>query len=285
MRKLTFAILLSYIFISAAAVWGQWGAVGGNDPFSAMSNAFNKANPEINLEDDYYLGRTVAANILAQYRPYTANAKLTDYVNRICQAIVINSTNPASYNGYHVMILNTQEYNAFATPGGHIFITKGLVEAANSEDELAALIAHELAHIVLRHAAEIIDGMSLANQLDSIASQAAALAGNSQSAQKVLALRKATSSIVDTMMKNGFSRDQEYAADARALELLNAAGYDPRALISMLQVLQRVQSGQRGGFNSTHPTPADRISRANSSVSKYQVNTTQPNRRTRFFNK
>jgi predicted Zn-dependent protease len=79
-------------------------------------------------------------------------------------------------------------------------------------------------------------------------------------------MRNSVSGIIDTMMKNGYSRDQEFEADKRAIELLARAGYDPRGLTDILRVLQQVQSGQRGGFNSTHPSPQDRLNRVQSQI-------------------
>ena len=283
MRKLI--CILTAFYLLPAVVWGQ--GASDNNPWGSMNTAFAKSESKINLEEDYYLGRAVTANIISMpnYRVYTANSALTAYLNRICQAIVINSPGSAVFNGYHVVILNSQEFNAFATPGGHIMLTKGLVEASSSEDALAALIAHELAHIMLRHAAEIIEGMSFTNEMGDMANKAAALSGNSAGAQKALALRNSTAPLVDAMIKNGYSQKQEFDADAKALELLNAAGYDPKALIDMLQVLQRVQTGQKGGFNSTHPTPKDRITNVNLNLSRYKANTTQSYRKARFINK
>ena len=283
MRKIINFLTFCFLLAAVSAVWGQ----APNDPWGAMNSAFAKAaGPQVNLEEDYYLGRAVTANILAMpnYRLYTSNPELTNYLNRICQTIVINSPNAMVFNGFHVALLNSQEYNAFATPGGHILLTRGLVEAAPSEDAIAALIAHELAHITLRHAAEIIEGMSFTNELDDMAGRAASLTGNSKAAQQVQALRQSVSPIMDAMIKNGFSQEQEFAADNKALELLNAAGYDPRALITMLQLLQRVQSNRSGGFNSTHPTPAARINNVNRTIGRYSANTTQASRQQRFNN-
>jgi len=130
-------------------------------------------NDEQNLtpEDEYYLGKAVAANILAVYKPYTIIPKLTNYLNLICQALVINSNQPAIRNGYHVMLLDSRELNAFSTAGGHIFITKGLIDIVPSEDAIAGIIAHELAHVMLKHSLKIINDMKITNEADIMAQQ------------------------------------------------------------------------------------------------------------------
>ena len=251
---------------------------------SDMDKAFNTSEPT--LEDGYYLGRAVAANILAAYKPYTQNQELTRYVNRICQTLVINSSQPAVFKGYYTIILDTPEYNAFASPGGHIFITRGLVEASISEDTLAAVIAHELAHIILQHGLSMISDMSLSGEAAAMAQRAAELS-NSPGAQRLMAFRNSVSGIIDTMMKNGYSRTQEYAADREAAVILAASGYDPEALVEILRVLQRVQSSQYGGFNTTHPTPAERITNVEGVARQYKsrVQDTRSYRVPRFKNK
>jgi predicted Zn-dependent protease len=251
-----------------------------NDVFSNMDRIFNEAEYIPTPEDEYYLGRAVAANILTQYIPYTANPALTMYLNHICQALVINSSMAFAYNGYYVMILDSQEYNAFATPGGHIFLTKGLVEAAVSEDALAAIIAHELAHIMLKHGMQMIDEMKLETEIDGMSQQAAAIAGNTN--QNVLNFRNSVSEYFYIMVRNGYSQPQEFEADTAAIIILAATGYSPRGLLEMLRTLQRVQSRQSGGFNNTHPTPTERIANVEKQLSIYRLPDTSSVRMERF---
>jgi predicted Zn-dependent protease len=253
-----------------------------SDALSDMDRAFNPSEPT--LEDAYYLGRAVAANILAAYRPYTQNPELTRYVNRICQTLAINSSQPVAFKGYYVIILDSPEYNAFASPGGHIFLTRRLVEVTTSEDTLAAVIAHELAHIILKHGLSMISDMDLSNEMAATAERAANFSGNSPAAQRIMTFRSSVSSIIDTMLRNGYSQPQEYAADREAAAILAASGYDPRALVDMLRILQRVQRSQTGGFNTTHPTPAQRIANVEGVARQYRVQDTRSYRVPRFRN-
>ena len=270
MRKTLMLICL--VFFSLNTMYPQGQSLGGNNPafpgasgqsffndaLSRADNAFNRMG--FTPEDEYYLGRAVAANILAAYGPYTEDPDLTRYLNRICQVIVINSSQVEIFNGYHVMILDSPQFNAFASPGGHIFITRGLVEITTSEDTLAAIIAHELAHIILKHGLRLIDDMSLSNEMAAMADQAAQLAGrNSPGVKRLMDYRNSVSTIIDTMIKDGYSQTYEFEADREAVTLLAASGYDPGALMEMLKILQQVQSSQKGGFNTTHPSPEDRI--------------------------
>jgi len=235
-----------------------------DEALSNMEKAFAEAEAgaeaEFTAQDEYYLGRATAAVILAYYRPYSGNRELTNYVNKICRTLAINSPQPDIYNGYHVIILDSPEYNAFATPGGHILITKALIEAAPSEDALAGIIAHELAHIQLRHGMSIIVNMKLNDQITAMADRAAELAGKDSPAVKsAVEFRSSVNALFDTMLLDGYSQIQEFEADREAARLLAAANYNPGAYVEMLKVLQRVQRSREGGFNNTHPSPEQRI--------------------------
>jgi len=262
MRKLLALLFIACFFVLPEYAEGQstgtQGLAGG--ALSNMDRAFNSMDAEVTPVDAYFLGRAVAANILAVYKPYTQNAELTQYVNRICQTLAINSSQPVAYNGYHVIILDSAEFNAFASSGGHIFITKGLVELTSSEDMLAAVIAHELAHVMLKHSIDIINDVRISNEMMAAADRAADIAArNSASARQLLYFRESVTKTVDTLMKNGYAQTQEFNADWEAVVLLAYAGYDPSALIEVLRVLQKVQTSQKGGLYTTHPSPRERI--------------------------
>jgi predicted Zn-dependent protease len=225
-----------------------------------MDRAFESPDESLSPEDDYYLGRAAAAQILHTYKLYTENPALVSYVNKICQAIAINSPLPVVFNGYHVGILDSPEINAFATPGGHIFLTRGIAACVDSEDALAAVIAHELAHIQLRHAAAIIEDQRLTNDLSQSADRAAAMAMRNRSPQeRAVFFGGGIRAMIAALFRNGFAQDQEFEADAAAADLLRNAGYDPSALVTMLRILQKIQPLHPGGFNTTHPSPAARL--------------------------
>jgi len=282
-----FAFFCFYMLhFTAADLWAQ----SSRNPQDLFDNAFDRMEESFKRQeatsvDSYYLGRAVTANILATYKPYTANPELTRYLNRICQTIVINSIYPELYNGYHVIIVDTPEFNAFASPGGHIIITRGLVESATSEDMLAAVIAHELAHIMKKHSLSIIDDLRLHEEMSAMADLATAFAGNTAAAARFAYFRNSVAATVDALVKNGYSPEQEFDADSGAVELLVASGYNPAALLEMLRILQVVQRTQEGGFNTTHPSPAERLRNAEESVRQYPVQDTRSYRAPRFKNK
>jgi predicted Zn-dependent protease len=247
--------------------------------FSEMDSAFNGEQP-LSLQEEYYLGRAVAANILAVYMPYTADARLTGYLNLICQALAVNYPQVAVYNGWRVTVLDGGGINAFATPGGHIFITLALVKAAAGEDALAAIIAHEMAHVILKHGVKTIDGMRITSIADEAARRAAAFAGGSGA--DAPAFRDAVEGVLYTMIHSGYSQPQEFEADGEAVLMLAAAGYSPRGLTEMLEALKAAGGGQSGGINGTHPPPELRIANVERAVSLYREADTRRFREERF---
>jgi predicted Zn-dependent protease len=248
---------------------------------SKSSRAIGSAAEEITPEQEYYIGRAVAANILSTYRLWNGNAALTAYLNRICAAITINSPRPDVYNGYHVAILDSAEINAFATSGGHIFVTRGLINAARSEDALAGVIAHEVAHIQLQHSIKAIKNSRVTQALLITGTSAAGAASGYNVNQLTDIFNESVGEVVTTLVNNGYSRDQEYQADNTAMSLMAAAGYNPSGLIEMLKQLSAVQNSS-SGFGKTHPTPSQRISNAEKSVKNYRVADTGASRQSRF---
>ncbi|MDR3114293.1 MAG: M48 family metalloprotease [Treponema sp.] len=250
--------------------------------FAQMDRAFNEEE-ELSPEETYYLGRAVAANIMEHYTPYGENPTLTAYLNLICRALVLNSPNPIIFNGYHVLILDSQEINAFATSGGHILVTLGLLNAADSEDALAAVIAHEIAHIHLRHGVELIQNMRLTQDLSAFGDRAAGIASRGASTEVPgNRFAAAVREMVNALVVHGYAQAQEFEADAQALALLAATGYEPSGLIEVLQVLETTQRSHPGGFNQTHPAPALRIAQVEGILGKYPVPDTRSFRLFRY---
>jgi predicted Zn-dependent protease len=252
-------------------------------PEAYILAAWSRTFEHITPEQEYYIGRAVGANVLATYKLQTNTPAMVAYINRICNTLVINTRRPEIFNGYHANILDSDEINAFATPGGHIFITRGLINCATSEDTLAAVIAHEIAHIQLEHGLKAIKSGRTAEAFSATLSYAVDVkAGDSRFPEMVKNFAGGVDEIVSTMMTKGYSRTHELEAETEALNLLALAGYDPSSLLDMLKVLEKEQSGHSGGFNSTHPSPSQRIDNVQKSVGKYSVEDTRSYRVPRY---
>jgi predicted Zn-dependent protease len=266
----------------------EMGDSRGARALSRSARSIERALEDITPEQEYYIGRAVGANILSNYRLYQEDPDLVFYLNEIAAALAINSKKPEVFNGYHAAILDSAELNAFATSGGHIFITRGLLNCVVSEDTLAAVIAHEIAHIQLRHSIMAIKSNRVANAFATTGSSLAGLALEDLAEM----LDEAAQDIVSALQE-GYSQNQEFAADLLALELLADAGYEPSSLTDMLQVLQQNQrrlsgnspaNGLANGLARTHPSPEDRIAQLERPLRQYKgtVRDTRSYREERF---
>jgi predicted Zn-dependent protease len=279
--KMAYVLFLLLIFQIPLAGQGR----NTPDPRGA-ANGRKAENANYSPEDVYYLGRAVAANIISRYRPYKQNRRLSDYLNTICAALILNSPikAPTMYNGYHVRVLDSNEINAFASPGGHIFITRGLISCAPSEDALAAAIAHEIAHIQLEHSISLLSDkdISLMLELDQVARQSRQKAARLRPvSERIGSLQESVQTMADALFTNGYSQKQEFEADLYALSLLQAAGYQPSALVDLLRILQQRQTQSRSSFYSTHPLPAQRINNIQSQGGR-RFTDTSTSRKKRF---
>ncbi len=220
--------------------------------------AVEKSYQDITPEQEYYVGRTVGAVVLDQYRPYD-NRRVNDYLNLLGRSLSLVSDRPETFGGYHFLALDSDEINAFAAPGGLIFVSRGLLRCARSEDEVAAILAHEIGHVAAQHGLQAIKKSRLTTALTSVALTGLALASPQEAARLTQAFSDSINDITSTLINNGYSREAEYQADSLAVAILSRAGYDPAALVRMLEVMgQRLKPGG-ADFAKTHPDPKDRI--------------------------
>lgn len=220
--------------------------------------------------EEYYLGRAVAATILGQYRLYR-NERYTDYINQIGNALALASDRPFTYGGYHFAILDTEEVNALACPGGIIFITRGMLKRTANEEELAAILAHEIAHVNHK------DGLAAVKQSRWVEAVATISAGATRELSggeldKLASLFEGSvNDVAKTLIVNGYSRKQELAADKSGMRFLHRLGYDPHGLTDYLGKLAREQRrGARRGFFATHPDMRYRLTEAKAFISKHR---------------
>jgi predicted Zn-dependent protease len=250
MRRVAFALLLA----AAACETVDKGLekVGVKDAFksetgvdadraAAAAKKLSKSFEDMTPEQEYYLGRAVAAEILAA-TPVAGDAETVAYVNRVGQAVAQASARPDVYGGYHFFVLDADEPNALAAPGAFIFVNRGLVVACASEDELAAVLAHEVAHVARRHGLRMIQK---SERTDALLELGVAEALESTDVAVVAkALGDLAAAFTGTLVKHGYSREFEREADLDAVTLLSDVGYRPQALPDLLA---RLDTGASGG--------------------------------------
>jgi predicted Zn-dependent protease len=243
------------------------------DDLTKGAKLVSKATHKITEEEEYYLGRAVAANILTKY-PLWKNTKMTGYINTIGTLLSMKSDRPEVFGGYHFGILNTDEVNAWSAPGGIILLTRGLVNLATNEDELAAVIAHEISHVVSKDPLKAVKSERL-KQLGFFAAKKVTDKGMAD------VLNDSVLDVSGTLLQKGYSRMQEKKADLAALDLLAAAGYNPEALLSMLEKIKDIEIKKAAVF-SAHPKAGSRISYTNERLKKMQTVDTVKYRTKRF---
>ncbi|MBT3191583.1 MAG: M48 family metalloprotease [Verrucomicrobia bacterium] len=225
-----------------------------NKSSTAVGRAFDKLTPQ----QEYFIGRSVAASILASYAPYDREAA-NRYLNTIGQALALASDKPETFGGYHFLIMDTDEVNAFAAPGGLILISRGMLRCCRSEDEVAAVLAHEIGHVQLEHGLRAIKKSRWTSAFTILGAETAKSLGGQQLAELTTAFEGAIGDVTATMVNSGYARKLESEADAVAITILKRVGYNLAALSSMLTEMGKQLDHDERGFAKTHPAPADRI--------------------------
>lgn len=236
------------------------GVVSGSqvDALLKAGGKLSQATSSLNDEQEYYLGRSVSALILKQYPLYRGNPALTHYVNLVGNALAARSSRPEIFGGYHFGVLDTDEINALSAPGGLIFVSRGFLSIVQDEESLAGILAHEIGHVVLGHGVKAISQARLSEAALIIGKEAASSYGPSELNAVTDAFGDSVNQVFETLIKNGYSRTQEYEADDFAAKLLVKTGYSTSGLTSMLDGIAKVNAKSRGGWLDTHPAPADR---------------------------
>lgn len=249
------------------------GAPVGDYAASAVKGvtAVAHAAEDFNPQQEYYIGRAVGAMLLAKYHPYN-NAAANAYVNEVGQSLAMFSDMPQTYGGYHFLVLDSAEINAFAAPGGLIFITRGMLRCCSGENALAAVLAHEIGHVQNKDALRAIKRARTTEALAIIGGEAVKHVGGGQLSQLSSIFADSIGDIMTTMVNNGYSRTLEYQADKTAVAILTRTGYNPAGLPDMLAEMQKRLTPGGADFAKTHPAPADRISELASLARVAEIN-------------
>jgi len=243
----------------------------------AVAKTFESFTPE----QEYYIGRTIGAMVLTKYPPFE-NSVANGYMNVLGQTLAAASDRPNTFAGYRFQIQDSDEINAFAAPGGFIFITRGLIRCCKDEDALAAVLAHEIGHVQGKDGLRAIKQSRVTKALTTIGMEGAKQLGGENLATLTQTFGESISDITQTLMVNGYSRTLENQADLAAVEILNRVGYSSQGLLEMLnQMENRLKPGTQD-FAKTHPSPKDRIQALEPLIGKFTPYPQPAARRERF---
>jgi beta-barrel assembly-enhancing protease len=206
----------------------------------------------ISVDDEIKLGREAQSQVRKEI-PQLTDSAVASYVGSVGRRLAAGAPGPKY--PYTFSVANYRELNAFALPGGPVWIHRGIIHAAQNESQLAGVLAHEVAHIAQRHAADQITKQLAANGLLGLLG---ALLGNAGGGAR-------TAQIGAQILAGGymlkFSRDDEREADRIGMRIMQSAGWDPRGMADFMDVLRREQGRDPGSvevFLSSHPAPGER---------------------------
>jgi len=225
-------------------------AAGAVEAQTEVKSGWNMFSPQQDVE----IGAQSAVEAERQL-PVLRDAEVDNYINRIGQKLAVNAGGPQFQ--YRFKVINASDINAFALPGGFIYLNRGIIDNARNEGEIAGVLAHEIAHSSLRHGTHQ-------------ASKAYAAQAGLQILGGLLGgkVGQSTAQILNTVGGVGlnalflkFSRELETQADVRGAQILAASGYSPADMVSFFHQLEKVDKSRKTTWLSHHPAPPDRIAR------------------------
>lgn len=231
------------------------------DPFVSAAEKLGQSG-EMSEADEVSLGGHMAATLVGAV-PLDRDVALQKYVNQIGRWVSLHSSRPALQWRFGVLADDT--VNAFAAPGGYVFVTRGLLQTLESEAELAGVLAHEIVHVTAKHHLQAVQQNNRLGAATDVLGYLGDREINKRGGQYAGAKRDVADRLLGAtkeLYARGLDKGDEFQADREGLNLMARAGYDPYALLAVLQKLEA-----RTGTDSalalllqTHPKPADRLS-------------------------
>ncbi|HJT61796.1 MAG TPA: M48 family metallopeptidase [Burkholderiales bacterium] len=210
-------------------------------------------------EQEIALGYQSASQMAAQMGGVSRNAQAVALVQRMGDELVRGSfaaKSPYKFS-FHVLA-DPKTVNAFALPGGPVFITEGLLRQLKTEAELAGVLGHEIGHVIARHSSERLAKQQLTQGL-----LGALVVGSGDYTTAQIG------QVVGNMINMSYGRDDELESDALGIRIMAEAGYDPRGMVRVMEVLAKASGGSRQPeFVSTHPAPENRSERIKQEIAK-----------------
>jgi predicted Zn-dependent protease len=217
----------------------------------------------ITPEQEVALGLQAAPEMAQQFGGLDPSDEMQTAVDSICRRIVSQSAAGKTPYRFECHVLDDPEtINAFALPGGQVFITEGLLRRLKTDGQLAGVMGHEIGHVVARHGAEHIAKQQLTEGLTGAAVLATYDPNNPSSRNSA-----AVAAMLGQLVNMRFGRQDELESDRLGVRFSSEAGYDPRSMIGLMEILAESSQGNRPPeFFSTHPNPENRIQRIQEAI-------------------
>lgn len=247
---------------------------GGDSKLGSILNSSKKAFGGVSEEEEREIGKQAAAVLLGAAPPVDNDA-LQRYVNHVGNWVALQGERPDLQ--WRFAVLDDNDVNAFAAPGGYIFITKGLLQTMQSESELAGVLAHETVHVLRKHH---LTAVQKGARME-LATLAAGKAVKSE--ERRAQMEKLTGGFKE-LYSRGLDKEDEFEADRMGLVIATRAGYDPYGLPAVLQALGAMnpKDGALAFMFKTHPAPAKRLERLSPLLDKLEPFASQPQVHDRF---
>lgn len=215
----------------------------------------------LSKEQEVAMGINSAPQMAQEFGGLSQNSQYQQLVKSVGEKIVKTSDAGKTQYPFQFYVLADQRtVNAFALPGGPIFITEALLTRLQNEDQLAGVLGHEIGHVIARHSAE---QMSKQELTQGIAGAAGVAAGDVNSAYYA--------QVVANMVNMKYGREDELESDDLGVRFMIQAGYDPTALIGVMHILEEASGGSNvPEYQSSHPSPANRRAKIEASIEKYK---------------
>ncbi len=213
------------------------------------------------ITEEVRFGREVAARIISRFGLYDQPV-LTKYVNLVGTVLAMSTSRPELE--FHFAVLDTNEINAYAAPGGYIFVTRGALLKMQDEAELAGVLAHEIGHVVEKH---VVKELNIRGSEDSAVSGLARVIGGSTDAARA-AFTQAVDHAMDILFKNGYKREDEAQADRDSVMFCALSGYEPSGLVHYFERVNSIKGKQTEVLDKTHPSYEARITLLNDTITK-----------------
>lgn len=213
----------------------------------------------VSYQQEVALGQRALPSLVEQYQGLHQNVAAQEQVDSVGARLIESLSSEIPYEFEFHLLNEPKVVNAFALPGGQVCLTAALLKELESVDQLAAILAHEIGHVVARHSAEQLAKRQLANGLTG-----AAIVATFDPQRSADSARMAL--VLNELVQMKFSREDEMESDLLGLKLLASAGYEPEAMLEVLKILEKSGAGSSPDFLSTHPSPKNRTKRIRQAI-------------------